>query len=505
MKKLILILILSALSNYGFSQGKDFTFCWGNISVTIFDGGKAQMEMYNLNKKVINKKTGEFTLYGVGSTTELLKIQFNSSSEEYSYDLIRNGQGTPSVIIDKQARRYTLCKISNSNELANFDPEKAHKELENISKKQAALIAYDKQRNANKKYAPLSPFIGRWTTEDKKYFPDFIIDVESIPFQEMQNAKMNFQPNEKKALLKLTIVEGNERFEGISIERTTELINMDGAKYEIFFVDKEQKKMLGLEFANFPTASDSRVEFNKYTFKEGEWKQVRFDGQSSIASFMMERLKGYVPQKKLEVPKVIPPTNLAQTIQIKDINAKDYSKIEVKIGSQTWMSENLDVVTFRNGDSIPEAKNKQDWDYALKTYSPVYIKSNLNGGGNFYNIYAIDDKRGLAPLGWHIPSIEEWEKLSKEIKNSATEVSSKEYWTEAFGTNSTGFNGIPTGKYRNAVFLGEGKLAPWWSTSSNPSTSLIFNIIKYTQENIYKAETGRGFGTDGFPVRCIKD
>ena len=36
----------------------------------------------------------------------------------------------------------------------------------------------------------------------------------------------------------------------------------------------------------------------------------------------------------------------------------------VVIGSQTWMSENLNVSTFRNGDPIPEAKTNEEWKKA---------------------------------------------------------------------------------------------------------------------------------------------
>jgi len=34
---------------------------------------------------------------------------------------------------------------------------------------------------------------------------------------------------------------------------------------------------------------------------------------------------------------------------------------EVKIGSQIWITKNLDVNTFRNGEAIPEAKNAEEW------------------------------------------------------------------------------------------------------------------------------------------------
>jgi hypothetical protein len=34
---------------------------------------------------------------------------------------------------------------------------------------------------------------------------------------------------------------------------------------------------------------------------------------------------------------------------------------DVKIGTQVWTSKNLDVSTFRNGEAIPEAKSKEEW------------------------------------------------------------------------------------------------------------------------------------------------
>jgi hypothetical protein len=37
---------------------------------------------------------------------------------------------------------------------------------------------------------------------------------------------------------------------------------------------------------------------------------------------------------------------------------------EIAIGKQVWMAENLSVVTFRNGDTIPEAKTRAEWNRA---------------------------------------------------------------------------------------------------------------------------------------------
>lgn len=36
----------------------------------------------------------------------------------------------------------------------------------------------------------------------------------------------------------------------------------------------------------------------------------------------------------------------------------------VKIGNQEWISENLNVSTFRNGDPVPEATTDEEWEEA---------------------------------------------------------------------------------------------------------------------------------------------
>ena len=34
---------------------------------------------------------------------------------------------------------------------------------------------------------------------------------------------------------------------------------------------------------------------------------------------------------------------------------------EIKIGDQTWISKNLDVDTYRNGDAIPQVEDANAW------------------------------------------------------------------------------------------------------------------------------------------------
>jgi uncharacterized protein (TIGR02145 family) len=92
----------------------------------------------------------------------------------------------------------------------------------------------------------------------------------------------------------------------------------------------------------------------------------------------------------------------------------------VTIGTQEWMTKNLDVSTFRNGDPIPEAKTNSEWEMASKNKQPAwcYYNNDPQYGekyGKLYNWYAVTDPRGLAPVGYHIPSDEEWTVLINQL------------------------------------------------------------------------------------------
>ena len=62
---------------------------------------------------------------------------------------------------------------------------------------------------------------------------------------------------------------------------------------------------------------------------------------------------------------------------------------EVKIGTQIWTTKNLDVSTFRNGEAILEAKNKEEWvktgeNETLQSY-PKNSQNNIPVTDQFMN------------------------------------------------------------------------------------------------------------------------
>src|SRR5210317_1010044 len=112
---------------------------------------------------------------------------------------------------------------------------------------------------------------------------------------------------------------------------------------------------------------------------------------------------------------VLSPAIMAAMIKSYPIDATDEvsEKKEISIGNQVWMLDNLNVDKFRNGDSIPQAKTDEEWENAGINGQPAwcYYDNNPDNGkryGKLYNWHAVNDSRGLAPKGWHIPSAQEW-------------------------------------------------------------------------------------------------
>jgi len=130
----------------------------------------------------------------------------------------------------------------------------------------------------------------------------------------------------------------------------------------------------------------------------------------------------------------------------------------VTIGTQVWMDKNLDVSTFRNGDPIPEVKTIEEWVKAGENKQPAwcyYENDPVNGTkyGKLYNWHAVNDPRGLAPLGYHIPTSAEWTILidflgGKSIagkKLKSTKSYDRYKGKKDNSTNEFGFSGLPGG------------------------------------------------------------
>lgn len=81
----------------------------------------------------------------------------------------------------------------------------------------------------------------------------------------------------------------------------------------------------------------------------------------------------------------------------------------IKIGNQTWMTEDLSITKYNNGDNIPEALNENQWNQYGKSRKGCFAR--LNNGTLLYNGYALKDSRGLVPDGFKIPTNDDFKIL----------------------------------------------------------------------------------------------
>lgn len=167
----------------------------------------------------------------------------------------------------------------------------------------------------------------------------------------------------------------------------------------------------------------------------------------------------------------------------------------VKIGSQTWMAENLKVRT------------EGSWCYEDK-------ESNCQKFGRLYNW---DAAKVACPAGWHLPSKEELEILLKFVggvqenawkwENAGKMLKSTNGWNEYKGKNCNGndafgFSALPAGeRSNNGEFNNEGCRAYFWSSTEDYSSAYYMNL----HYSVVTALLGLSNKNLWFSVRCVKD
>ncbi len=189
------------------------------------------------------------------------------------------------------------------------------------------------------------------------------------------------------------------------------------------------------------------------------------------------------------------------------------SPTSVKICDQLWMDKNLDVERYRNGDPIPKVTDPTAWE-ALITGAWCYYNNDsatyAATYGKLYNGYAVNDPRGLAPAGWHIPSDAEWTAIETclggasvaggEMKETGTI-----HWQSpnAGATNSSNFTGLPGGRRDDfGSFSNVGVYGYWWSSTQYSTIENFYRFLYFDSDDIDRNNTRV---RKGFSVRCLRD
>ena len=184
----------------------------------------------------------------------------------------------------------------------------------------------------------------------------------------------------------------------------------------------------------------------------------------------------------------------------------------IVIGTQQWMEKNLDVLTYRNGDIIPQVTDPTAWA-ALTTGAWCYYNNDVANGaiyGKLYNWYAVNDARGLAPLGWHVPTDAEWTTLEttlggESVAGGKMKTTGTTRWVapNTDATNESGFAGLPGGnRINNGTFSYVGFFGFWWSSTEDDTTSAWDRVLFYSNGLILRDGSSK---KSGFSVRCLRD
>ena len=185
----------------------------------------------------------------------------------------------------------------------------------------------------------------------------------------------------------------------------------------------------------------------------------------------------------------------------------------VTISSQIWMAQNLNISNFRNGEEIPEVKTDEEWKNAGEQKKPAWCSYNNdpeNGKkiGKLYKCYALMDSRGLAPKGWHVPSNEDWDKLTDNLggnNEAGIKMKSISGWNEnGNGTNISGFAALPGGQRSgNGSYSAIGNTGFWWSSTEKGSDWTYGVWYRAISKSIGDVHRDYENEENGFSVRCI--
>lgn len=185
------------------------------------------------------------------------------------------------------------------------------------------------------------------------------------------------------------------------------------------------------------------------------------------------------------------------------------------IGQQIWTVQNLNVSRYRNGDPIPQVADQAQWAQ-LTTGAWCYFNNDPANGaiyGKLYNWYAVNDPRGLAPIGYHVSTDSELTILTNFLGGQTVaggKMKANSLWAapNVGVTPDSRFSGLPGGfRFSDGTSsefgYDSGQGGFWWSSTAIPSENYAWRIgVFNSASNVSRGVQGK---RDGLSVRCVKD
>lgn len=180
----------------------------------------------------------------------------------------------------------------------------------------------------------------------------------------------------------------------------------------------------------------------------------------------------------------------------------------VKIGTQCWFKENLNI-----GTQININQRQEPYNATIEKYCYLNNPNLCDTYGGLYDWLEMMQNsktpivQGICPDGWHIPSDKEWSTLADFLSsgegNKMKEKGTSHWSHPNYGNNSSGFTALPGGKGEHLKFSFRFLTyhAYFWSSTFTAPEFVKCRQLTNRSQFLHPID-----GTDeAFSVRCLKD
>lgn len=200
--------------------------------------------------------------------------------------------------------------------------------------------------------------------------------------------------------------------------------------------------------------------------------------------------------------------------RMQDLRDGQYYKMAY-LWNQWWLTENLN---YEYNDGTAQSFCYDDKTENCETYGHLYTwsaavdsaaKFSTTGRGcGYLKICYFNTKvRGVCPEGWHLPSVQEWERFIRNVgTQSGIKLRSTSGWRDGEnGTDEYGFTVLPAGMrghYAEFDFWQKG--TGFWASTGNTGEDAALAWVDYA-ETVVSTLQNNYDKRDSYSVRCVKD